>query len=277
MWDEAGEAASHVAEMTSLGGRRLDAAIVLGSGMGDLAEEIEDRTAIRYRDIPHFPRSTVEGHAGRLVIGRLAGRLVYAMQGRFHYYEGYSLAEATFGVRVAQRLGIPVMILTNAAGGLNPSFDAGDLMLITDHLNLIPDSPLRGPNDERFGPRFPSPVGVYDHRLIEAARRAAGKAGFSCREGVYAGLQGPSYETEAEVRYLRLIGADAVGMSTVPEALVAAHGGQKVLAVSTITNVLGKTPGQVVCHEEVLAVAERAKVRLAALVKGLLEEKWPGE
>lgn len=277
LWDRAGEAAAFVREAGRLEGRGPDVAVVLGSGLGDLAEEIDGRAAIPYRDIPHFPRSTVEGHAGRLVIGRLAGRLVYAMQGRFHYYEGYSLAEATFGVRVAHRLGIHVVILTNAAGGLDPAFDAGDLMLITDHLNLIPDNPLRGPNDERFGPRFPSPVGVYDHGLIEAARRAAAKAGFACREGVYAGLQGPSYETEAEVRYLRMIGADAVGMSTVPEALVAAHAGQKVLAVSNITNVLGKTPGQIVCHEEVLAVAERSKARLAALVKGFLGEKWPGE
>lgn len=276
-WDLAGEAARYVTEAAALGARRPQAAIVLGSGLGSLADEIEGAAAIPYRDIPHFPRSTVEGHAGRLVLGTVSGRLVYAMQGRFHFYEGYSLAEATFGIRVAQRLGIGVVLLTNAAGGLNPAFDAGDLMLLTDHLNLIPDNPLRGPNDERFGPRFPSPVGVYDRGLIEVARRAAAQAGFSCREGVYAGLQGPNYETEAEVRYLRMIGADAVGMSTVPEALVASHGGQKVLAISTITNVLGKTPGQVVSHEEVLAVAEMAKNRLTALVKGFLGGRWPGE
>lgn len=275
LWTRAEEAAAFIRQAASLRGRKLEAAIVLGSGLGDLAEAIAEPTIISYRDIPHFPRSTVEGHASRLVIGRLSGRLVYGMQGRFHYYEGYSLAEATFGVRVTQRLGLPVIILTNAAGGLDPAFEVGDLMLITDHLNLMPDNPLRGRNDERFGPRFPSPVGVYDRGLLEVARRAAAAAGVMCREGVYAALQGPSYETEAEVRLLRMLGGDAVGMSTAPEALVAAHGGQKVLAVSTITNVLGKSPGQIVTHEEVLAVAERAKTRLAALIKGFLAEEWP--
>lgn len=275
LWTRAEEAAAFIRQAASLRGRKLEAAIVLGSGLGDLAEAIAEPTIISYRDIPHFPRSTVEGHASRLVIGRLSGRLVYGMQGRFHYYEGYSLAEATFGVRVTQRLGLPVIILTNAAGGLDPAFEAGDLMLITDHLNLMPDNPLRGRNDERFGPRFPSPVGVYDRGLLEVARRAAAVAGVMCREGVYAALQGPSYETEAEVRLLRMLGGDAVGMSTAPEALVAAHGGQKVLAVSTITNVLGKSPGQIVSHEEVLAVAERTKTRLAALIKGFLAEEWP--
>ncbi len=277
LWEKAEKAARFIRREAGLGGRRLDAAVVLGSGLGELADEIGEPAVIPYRDIPHFPRSTVEGHASRLILGRLGRRLVYAMQGRFHYYEGYSLSEATFGVRVSQLLGVPVVVLTNAAGGLNPNFDAGDLMLITDHLNLLPDNPLRGPNDERFGPRFPSPVGVYSRGLIEVARAVAGKNGFSLREGVYAALQGPSYETEAEVRYLRMLGADAVGMSTAPEAIVAAHGGQKVLGVSTITNVLGRTPGQVVSHEEVLAVAERVKVRLAALVRGFFDEPWPGD
>lgn len=277
LWDRAGEAAAFIRDAASLGERPVHALLVLGSGLGDLAEEVAGRTALPYADIPHFPRSTVEGHAGRLVAGALSGRPVLAMQGRFHWYEGYSMEEVTFGVRVAQRLGVPVVILTNAAGGLNPAFDAGDLMLITDHLNLMPDNPLRGPNDERFGVRFPSPVGVYDHGLIEVARAAAASEGFGCREGVYAGLPGPSYETEAEVGYLRRIGADAVGMSTVPEALVAAHGGQRILAISTITNVLGRRPGMVVSHEEVLAVADRAKGRLASLVKGFLARPWPGE
>ncbi len=274
VWEKAGEAADHVRRAAGLGQARPHAALALGSGLGDLAEEIAERSVVPYAEIPHFPRSTVAGHAGRLVVGRLGGRLVFAMQGRFHYYEGYSLVEATFWVRVTQRLGIPVLVLTNAAGGLNPAFEPGDLMLITDHLNLMPDNPLRGWNDERFGPRFPSPVGVYDRVLLAAARRAAAREGFTLREGVYAATQGPSYETEAEVNYLRGLGADAVGMSTVPEALVAAHGGQKVLAISTITNVLGRAPGQVVSHEEVLAVAERAKMKLAAVVKGFLGDPW---
>jgi len=275
LWDKAYQAAAFIRGRARLGDRRPEAAIVLGSGLGELADEVRGPTVIDYADIPYFPRSTVEGHAGQLVLGELTGRLVHVMRGRFHYYEGYSLAEVTFGIRVTQLLGIPVVILTNAAGGLNPAFAVGDLMLIVDHLNLLPDNPLRGPNDERFGPRFPSPVGVYDPGLVGAARRAAAAAGFSCREGVYAALQGPSYETEAEVRWLRAVGADAVGMSTVPEVLVAAHGGQKVLAVSTITNVLGREPGRVVTHEEVLAAAERAKSRLGALLKGFLRERWP--
>jgi len=274
LWDQAGEAAAHIRRAASLGEERPDALLVLGSGLGELADEVEGATVLPYADIPHFPRSTVEGHAGRLVVGRLGGRPVLVMQGRFHYYEGYSLREATFGLRAAQRLGVPVVILTNAAGGLDPAFEPGDLMLITDHINLMPDNPLRGPNDPRFGPRFPSPVGVYDRGLLEKARKVAARAGFACREGVYVALPGPSYETEAEVRFLRLVGADAVGMSTVPEALVAAHGGQRVLAVSTITNVLGREPGQVVTHEEVLAVAERVKSRLRALVLGVLGECW---
>jgi len=275
IWVKAGEAARYIAERASLEERRPEAAVVLGSGLGVLAEEVQQAAVIPYRDIPHFPRPTVEGHAGRLVVGDLCGRTVVVMQGRLHYYEGYSLAEVTFGVRVTQRLGVPVLILTNAAGGLNPAFAAGDLMLITDHINLMPDNPLRGPNDERFGPRFPSPVGVYDRGLLEVARDVARASGFTCREGVYVAVQGPSYETEAEVAWLRGLGADAVGMSTVPEAIVACHGGQRVLGVSTITNVLGRRPGQVVSHDEVLAVADRAKGRLGALLKGLLARPWP--
>lgn len=277
VWVRAGEAARYVRRSAGLGEIRVDAFLVLGSGLGDLADEIAGGASLPYEEIPHFPRSTVEGHAGRLVVGSLAGRTVAAMQGRFHYYEGYDLRDVTFGVRVSQRLGAPAVLLTNAAGGLNPEFEPGDLMLVTDHLNLFPDSPLRGPNDPRFGPRFPSPVGVYHPDLLAAARRAASREGFTCREGVYAGLPGPSYETEAEVRYLTLIGADAVGMSTVPEALVAGHAGQKVLAVSTITNVLGRTRGQVVSHEEVLEVAGRARSRLAALLKGVLAGPGPWE
>lgn len=271
-WERAGEAADFIRERAALRDRPVEAALVLGSGLGDLAEEMEDAAALPYREIPHFPKATVEGHAGRLVVGRLSGRIVYAMQGRFHYYEGYDMGEVTFGIRVTQRLGVPVVILTNAAGGINPEFEPGDLMLITDHLNLLPENPLRGPNDPRFGPRFPSPVGIYAPALLETARRVAAREGFRCREGAYAGLAGPSYETEAEVAYLRLIGADAVGMSTVPEALIAGHGGQKVLGVSTITNVLGRESGRIVSHEEVLEVALTARARLAALVKGFLEE-----
>jgi len=277
VWERAGEAAAYVRREAALGEKTLSALVVLGSGLGDFADSAVARTVLPYGEIPHFPHSTVKGHAGRLVVGEVSRRTVCVMQGRFHYYEGLPLTDVTFGVRVSQRLGIPVVILTNAAGGLDPAFDAGDLMLITDHVSLMPDNPLRGPNEDRFGPRFPSPVGVYDRALLDVARDAAAAEGFSLREGVYAALPGPSYETEAEVRYLRLIGADAVGMSTVPEVIVAVHGGQKVLAVSTITNVLGRAPGQVVSHEEVLAVAERSRHRLGALLRGVLARPWPGE
>jgi len=251
------------------------AALILGSGLGDLAGGLEGFSAVRYMDIPHFPRPTVEGHPGRLAAGKLGGVTVLALQGRFHYYEGYPMAEVTFPVRVTQRLGVPVLVVTCAAGGLNPAFRPGDIMLITDHVNLMPENPLRGPNDERFGPRFPSPVGVYDPLLMEAARRAAAEAGFSLREGVYAAVPGPNYETEAELAWLRSMGADAVGMSTVPEVLAAAHGGQKVLALAVITNASGAQPGQVVSHEEVLDVAGAAGRKMWRIITGFLG-RMPG-
>lgn len=274
LWERADEAARFVTERLDLGDTPPDAALVLGSGLGHLAGKVQGAREVPYEAIPHFPRSRVAGHGNRLVGGRLGRRSVLVFEGRLHWYEGYPMVDVTFGVRMIQRLGVSTLILTNAAGGLAPSLDAGDLLLITDHINLIPDTPLRGPNEERFGPRFPSPVGVYDRRLIEVARRVAQRAGFSCQEGVYAAMPGPAYETEAEVTWLKSIGASAVGMSTVPEALVAAHGGQRVLAVSTITNVLGRQSGQVVTHAEVLDVAERVKGNVEALMTGILTEDW---
>ncbi|MDQ3256501.1 MAG: purine-nucleoside phosphorylase, partial [Acidobacteriota bacterium] len=211
-------------------------AIVLGSGLGAFADEIEDAVVLPYTEIPGFARSTVEGHAGRLVLGKIEGVPIAAMQGRFHYYEGYQFNEVTFPVRVLGVLGIKSLVLTNAAGGLNNGFTQGALMVISDHLNLIGENPLRGANDERFGPRFPDMTEVYDREYQDIAIKESRRAGRELRRGVYAALSGPSYETPAEIRMLRALGADAVGMSTVPEAIVARQMGIKVLGISCITN-----------------------------------------
>ncbi len=267
------EAAAHLRERTHHNPR---VAITLGSGLAPLAREVEDPTVIPYEDIPHFPRSTVEGHPGRVVLGRLAGAPVAVMQGRVHYYEGYSLPEVTFYVRVLRLLGVETLILTNAAGGLNPSFRPGDLMLIEDHINLpglIGHSPLWGPNDERFGPRFPAMNKAYDRDLIRLAEQVAAEMGLSLRRGVYVGLGGPAFETPAEVRMLRALGGDAVGMSTVHETVVAVHAGMRVLGISTITNIAVDRLGaeEEADHEEVLETGRTVAPRLAALIKGILQ------
>jgi len=249
--------------------------LILGSGLNPLADIVEDGVAIPYSEIPHFPVVTVEGHVGRLVIGRLEGQTVAVMQGRVHYYEGYSMAEVTFPVRVMQVLGIESLIVTNAAGGLNPEFHTGDVMLITDHVNLIGMgglNPLRGPNLDEFGPRFPDMSEVYDARLRALARQVGTRANVPLREGVYVCLAGPSFETPADLRFLRLIGADAVGMSTVPEAIVARHSGTRVLGFSGISNVLpveGTSPAETT-HEEVLEAGRMLIPRLEAIVRGML-------
>ncbi len=250
-------------------------AITLGSGLAPLADEVEDPVVIPYADIPHFPRATVEGHPGRVVLGRLAGMPVAVMQGRVHYYEGYTLPEVAFYVRVLHLFGVRTLILTNAAGGLNPHFRAGDLMLIKDHINLpglVGHSPLWGPNDERFGPRFPAMNKAYDRVLQKLALDVAQDLGIELRQGVYVGLGGPTFETPAEVRMLRLIGGDAVGMSTVHETVVAVHAGMRVLGISTITNVAVDTleAEEEADHEEVLETGRNVAPRLAALIKGIL-------
>lgn len=266
------EAADYIRRQTT---HRPQIALILGSGMGPLAEEIASPVIIPYADIPHFPPSGVEGHAGRLVIGRLQGRAVMAMQGRAHYYEGHAMQTVTFPIRVMQALGVRMLIVTNAAGGLNDSFRVGDLMLITDHINLTGiagHNPLRGPNLEPFGPRFPDMVAPYDLDLQEKARQAAREAGFPLREGVYINVAGPSFETPAEIRFLRLIGGDAVGMSTAPEVVVARHGGMRVLGISGIANIAITDPasGGQTTHEEVLAGSKVIAPKLIALVKGVL-------
>lgn len=255
--------------------------LILGSGLSGLAARIEDATAIPYADIPHFPVSTVAGHAGRLVIGTLAGATVCAMQGRFHYYEGYSMQQVTLPVRVMQRLGIDTLIVTNAAGGLNPSFAVGDIMLIDDHINLVGmagANPLLGANLEEFGPRFPAANRVYTRRLRQVAEEVARDAAINLRHGVYIQLAGPNFETAAEVRMLRAWGADAVGMSTVAETMVAHHAGMNVLGFSTITNVAIDeldAEGQPT-HDEVMDAGKIIVPRLTELLLGVMQRLGQG-
>ncbi len=250
--------------------------LILGSGLNPLADAVEDSVAIPYGEIPHFPVATVEGHVGRLIVGWLEGQAMVVMQGRAHYYEGYSTAKITFPVRVMQAMGVEILIVTNAAGGLNPGFQAGDVMLITDHINLIGMgglNPLRGPNLDYLGPRFPDMSEPYDVRLQALARQVASGENVPLREGVYVCLAGPSFETPADLRFLRLIGADAVGMSTVPEVIVARHGGTRVLGLAGISNTIPAegTPPTETTHEDVLETGQMLVPRLAAIIRGVLK------
>ncbi|HEX8069657.1 MAG TPA: purine-nucleoside phosphorylase [Pyrinomonadaceae bacterium] len=245
-------------------------AVVLGSGLGAFADELGEAVALDYAEIPGFARSTVEGHAGRLVCGTVEGVWVAAMQGRFHYYEGYDWPEVTFPVRVLALAGVRALVLTNAAGGLNNSLSQGSLMLISDHLNLMGANPLRGPNDDRFGPRFPDLSDVYDREFQELAIHEAQGMGLSLRRGIYAALSGPSYETPAEIRMLRALGADAVGMSTVPEAIVARQMGLKVLGLSCITNMAAGVLDQPINHAEVMETGARVRETFSELLRRVL-------
>ncbi|WP_374702566.1 purine-nucleoside phosphorylase [Bacillus sp. M6-12] len=245
--------------------------LILGSGLGILADEIENPVKIPYHEIPEFPVSTVEGHAGQLVLGTLSGKQVVAMQGRFHFYEGYSMDKVTFPVRVMKLIGVEKLIVTNAAGGVNEEFSAGDLMLITDHINNTGTNPLIGPNDERFGPRFPDMSEAYSKELGEKARDAARKQGIILKEGIYVGNSGPTYETPAEVRLARVLGGDAVGMSTVPEVIVARHSGIKVLGISCITNMAAGILDQPLSHEEVIETTEKVKHSFLGLIKEIVK------
>jgi len=247
--------------------------MILGSGLGALADAVEQPTQIPFEELPSWPVSTVPGHAGRLVIGKLEGQNTLVMQGRVHYYEGYSMGRVTLPVRVMQRLGINVLFVTNAAGAVNPNFDPGDLMLITDHLNLVGmmgANPLRGPNLDEFGPRFPDMSQAYDPELRQVARQTALESGLLLHEGVYAGLAGPSFETPADLRFLRLAGADAVGMSTVPEVTIARHGGMRVLGVSGISNKANLDGSTVTTHEEVLEAGNIIAPKLMTILRGVL-------
>ena len=248
--------------------------IILGSGLGALADEVQLLASIPYHDIPGFAQSSVEGHAGRLVLGTLEGVNVVVMQGRLHYYEGFDVHQVTFPVRVMKELGAHTLIVTNAAGGLNPDFEAGDLMLIEDHINLLGwggHNPLIGPNDPSLGPRFPAMNPAYDPDLIRIAEKAGADCNVQLRRGVYILVAGPNYETRAELRLLRQWGVDAVGMSTVHETLVARHGGMKVLGISNITNMALADSDEPVNHEEVLAVAEESRPRFVRLAKAIVK------
>lgn len=267
MIDRIEAAAALVRSRTALEPR---VAIILGTGLGGLAERIESPVVIDYAEIPGFPLSTVESHAGRLLVGMLSGRPVVAMQGRFHRYEGYSLQQATFPVRVMQRRGAGTLIVSNACGGMHPEWSAGDLMLIADHINLLGDNPLIGPNDDRLGPRFPDCSALYDAELRALAHRVATQQGLVLREGVYVAVAGPNLETRAEYRMLRTLGADVVGMSTVPEVLVAAHGGMKVLGISIITDMCLPDSLEPASLDRILAVAGEAEPKLTALVAGVV-------
>lgn len=244
--------------------------IILGSGLGPFAELVEEKIVIPYKEIPHFPISTVEGHVGQLVFGKVTGRKVMIMQGRFHYYEGYTMQEVTFPIRVMQVLGIKGLIVTNAAGGINLTFNPGDLVIIKDHLNLMGDNPLRGANLLSLGPRFPDLSEGYDLEWRQKALTIARELGINPREGVYAAMSGPNYETPAEIRYLRTIGADMVGMSTVPEVLVANHGGMQVLGISCITNMAAGVLPQKLNHSEVMETAGRIEKQFVQFVQALV-------
>ena len=263
------ETLSYIREKTSL---KPDIGIILGTGLGGLATKIEEEISIPYQDIPNFPVSTVKGHQGKLLFGKLGGKNVVAMQGRFHYYEGYSMQELSFHVRVMKFLGIGLLVVSNASGGMNPTFKVGDVMLIKDHINLMGDNPLMGKNEDSLGPRFPDMHEAYDREILDKARKIAASLNIYTQEGVYAAVSGPCFETPAEYKYIYTIGADAVGMSTVPEVIVAKHMGLKCFAMSVISD-LGIV-GQVctVSHEEVLEAAKTAEPKMTSILTKLLEE-----
>jgi purine-nucleoside phosphorylase len=246
-------------------------AIVLGSGLGDFANSLGDAVSIPYRELPHWPVSNVVGHEGRLVVGTTRGKTIAALSGRSHVYEGHDLRTVTFAVRALGLLGVKTLILTNAAGGINTSFSQGALMVIDDHINLIGGNPLAGPNDDRFGPRFPDMTVVYSARLRKAADEAGKTISLPLPHGIYVALLGPSYETPAEIRFLRAIGADAVGMSTVPEAIAARHMGMEVLGISCITNMAAGVLPQPLDHSEVMETARRVRGQFMALLEGIVE------
>lgn len=263
------EAADYILEKTKV---KPEIALILGSGLGAIADQIEDAEYYDYSDIPHFPVSTVEGHAGRLVIGTLEGKKVVAMQGRFHYYEGYAMKEVTFPVRVMKLLGISKLIVTNAAGAVNEEYKPGDLMLISDHLNLSGDNPLIGKNLSEFGTRFPDMSDIYDKQLRQRIKKIAKSLGIELREGVYACMSGPTYETPAEVRMVRILGGDAVGMSTVPESIVAVHSGVKVMGISCMTNMAAGILEQPLNHEEVVETSARVRETFIKLMRQIIKE-----
>ncbi len=244
--------------------------IILGSGLAELVNQLKVHATIDYKDIPHFPVSTVIGHPGKLIFGELSRKKVAVMQGRFHFYEGYTMQEVAFPTRVMKACGAQTLIVTNAAGGLNPAIKVGELMVINDHINLQPMNPLLGKNHESLGPRFPDQHSVYDKALIEKAKSIAIKNNIVCHEGVYVGVPGPTFETPAEYKYMRLIGGDAVGMSTVPEVIVGNHGGMKIFGISVITDEGNPVTPQKISHQEVVAAAKEAEPRMSFIIRELV-------
>jgi purine-nucleoside phosphorylase len=268
LWERVEETASDIRSRCAL---LPETAIVLGSGLGDFSDTLLDALATPYASLPHWPASRVVGHAGRLVIGTVAGQRIAALSGRVHFYEGYDLATVVFATRVMGRLGVKRFILTNAAGGINAAFAQGALMIIDDHINLMGSNPLIGPNDDRFGPRFPDMSEVYSARLRKMADEAARAKGVGVSHGIYLATHGPSYETPAEIRLFRSMGADAVGMSTVPEAIAARHLGMEVLGISCISNMAAGISPQPIVHEEVLATMQRVRSSFISLLEGIIE------
>ncbi|MBC2710085.1 MAG: purine-nucleoside phosphorylase [Desulfosarcina sp.] len=257
-------------------GRPIETGVITGTGLGDAVGPLDDALVLNYADIPHFPVSTVVSHSGRLMAGTLTGHPVMVMQGRFHLYEGYGPRTVTFPVRVMQALGVRHLILSNAAGGMNPAFRQGDLMVIRDHINLTGENPLVGPNDDEWGPRFPDMTATYNRSLIQLSRRAADGLGIPLKSGVYAGLKGPSLETPAEIRYLKTIGADAVGFSTVMETIAAVHAGMQVLGLSTITNINDPDRPVPASVEKIVAVANQAAPVLNRLIEAVVAQIHTG-
>jgi purine-nucleoside phosphorylase len=269
MWRKINETVDFIQRKISL---KPEVGIILGTGLGGLVGEIDIKEEFAYEDIPNFPVSTVKGHQGKLIFGVLGGKNIVAMQGRFHYYEGYSMQELSFPVRVMKYIGIKTLVVSNASGGMNPNFKVGDIMLINDHINLLADNPLMGKNDDRLGPRFPDMHEAYDIELLKKAKKIAQSLDITVQEGVYVAVSGPCFETPAEYKYIHIIGGDAVGMSTVPEVIVAKHMGLKCFAMSVITD-LGIT-GKVctVSHEEVLEAAKASEPKMTAILKSLLKD-----
>jgi purine-nucleoside phosphorylase len=265
-FDKVEEAAAHIRSRA----KAPDVAIVLGSGLGDFANTLQESVSIPYAELPHWPASRIIGHEGRLVVGSMAGRRVAALAGRVHYYEGHDLRTVTFATRVMGRLGIKTLVLTNAAGGINVKLTPGMLMIMDDHINLLGSNPLVGPNEDRFGARFPDMSEVYSKRLRAIAAEVGAAGGVAIDRGVYVAVHGPSYETPAEIRFLRTIGADAVGMSTVPEAIVARHMGIEVLGLSCITNAAAGVLPKPLNHDEVMEVARRVRGAFARLLEGIV-------
>ncbi|WP_428266982.1 purine-nucleoside phosphorylase [Haliangium sp.] len=255
-----------------LAGRQPQVGLILGSGLGAFAEQLEGAVTVSYGDVPHFPSSTAPGHVGRLVCGQCGGLPCIVMQGRVHMYEGHPASQVSFPARALIALGARTLVITNAAGGMHADWEPGTFMLIRDHINLMHDHPLRGPNDDRLGPRFPDMTRAYDPALRELARRAASRVGVELKEGVYLASTGPTYETPAEIRMMTAMGADACGMSTVPEVIVASHMGARVLGISCITNKAAGITGEPLSHDEVTETGERVKVQFQALLVSILEE-----